>query len=78
MKEEMIYFLSTHLHNFVWRTQDMPRISPNVAEHKLNINPTFKLVKQKPRQFGEDKLKGMRAEIEKLLESKFICEVEYP
>lgn len=43
--QKMIHFLSTHLHNFAWCTQDMPRISPDVAEHKLNINPTFKSIK---------------------------------
>lgn len=41
----------------------MPKIVPTIEEHRLNIDPTYKPVKQKPRHFKEDKLKGMRVEI---------------
>lgn len=33
MREEMILFLSTHLHNFAWNTGDMPEIDPTITEH---------------------------------------------
>lgn len=59
MTKEMINFLSTHLHNLAWNTRNMPGIDPTITEYRLNIDLTYKPVKQKPNQFGEDKLKGM-------------------
>lgn len=53
-------------------------IDTSIAEHRLNINPTCHPVKQKPRQFGEEKLLGMKEEIKKLLKAGFIREIEYP
>lgn len=41
MKEHMVHFLSDHLHNFTWRTEDMRGVSLDITEHKLNIDPTF-------------------------------------
>lgn len=48
VKEEMTRFLSTHLHNFAGCTQDISGISPNIAKRRLNINPKYEPVKQKP------------------------------
>lgn len=56
----------------------MPNIDTSIAEHKLNINSTCHLVKQKLRQFGEEKLQGMKEEVEKLLKASFIRELKYP
>lgn len=56
----------------------MKGIDPSIAEHSLNISPIHKPVKQKPRQFGEDKLREMANKVNKLLMSGFIREVEYP
>lgn len=57
--------------------EDILGIDTSVAEHRLNINPTCHPVKQNPRQFGEEKLLGMKEEIKKLLKVGFIQEIKY-
>jgi hypothetical protein len=49
-----------------------------VAEHKLNIKPSTKPVKQNLRRFDGDKCKAIREEIKKLLTVGFIREVYHP
>ena len=46
--------------------------------HKLNVNPSFKPVKQKRRSFAPKRQKAINEEIGKLLQAKAIREVEYP
>jgi hypothetical protein len=52
--------------------------SEGVAEHKLNIKPSTKPVKQNLRRFDGDKCKAIREEIKKLLTAGFIREVYHP
>lgn len=78
LRSEVIQFLTNHLQNFAWYTEDMPGINTIVVEHFLNINYVCPPIKQKHFQFGEDKQHGMRDEVEKLLKARFIHEVEYP
>ena len=46
--------------------------------HKLNVNPSFKPVKQKRRSFAPERQKAINEEVGKLLQAKAIREVEYP
>lgn len=39
--EELCDFLVNHKDNFAWSMEDMLDLDPSVAEHKLNIDPTF-------------------------------------
>lgn len=39
--EQLKDFLIQHKNNFTWCTSDMLGINSEVAEHKLNIDPTF-------------------------------------
>jgi hypothetical protein len=56
----------------------MKRISREVVEHKLNIKPGSKPVKQRLRRFNNKKCKVIGEEIKKLLSSGFIREVFHP
>jgi hypothetical protein len=56
----------------------MKGIPREVAEHKLNIKPGSKLVKQRLRRFNYDKCKAISEEILKLLSAGFIREVYHP
>jgi hypothetical protein len=56
----------------------MKGIPREVAEHKLNIKPGSKPVKQRLRRFNDDKCKVIGEEILKLLSAGFICEVYHP
>ena len=49
-----------------------------VITHRLNVNPSFKSVKQKKRSFSLERLKAINEEVGKLLHAKAIREVEYP
>jgi hypothetical protein len=53
----------------------MKGIPREVAEHKLNIKPGSKPVKQRLRRFNDDKCKAIGKEILKLLSAGFIREV---
>ena len=55
----------------------MGGINPAVITHKLNINPSFKPVKQKRRSFAPKRQKAINEEVNKLLQAKAIREVEY-
>ena len=43
-KEEIISFLKDNLDLFTWSHEDMPGISANVIQHRLNVDPEKKLV----------------------------------
>nr|AAD20101.1 putative retroelement pol polyprotein [Arabidopsis thaliana] len=57
---------------------DMVGIDPEVACHELNVDPTFKLVKQKRRKLGPERSKAVNDEVDKLLDAGSIVEVKYP
>ena len=56
----------------------MGGIDPTVITHKLNVSPSFKLIKQKRRSFAPERQKAINEEVSKLLQAGAIREVEYP
>ena len=63
---------------FAWAHSDMKGIHSSIVSHKLNVLPTTRPVRQRVRRFHPNKQKIIRDEIDKLLEAKFIREMEYP
>ena len=63
---------------FAWKQEDMGGVDPAMITHKLNVNPSFKPVKQKKRSFAPERQKVINEEVSKLLQAKAIREVEYP
>ncbi|KAM1746787.1 hypothetical protein ACFX11_013386 [Malus domestica] len=55
----------------------MPNIDPEVACHKLYVDPTTKQVIQKRRHFALERVVIIEVEIDKLLEAGFIEEVAH-
>jgi hypothetical protein len=55
----------------------MPGIPREVIEHKLSIDPTFKLIKQKERRYTPESHETIRVEVNKLLEAGFIRPIDY-
>ena len=53
----------------------MTGVPRELIEHSLNVSPTAKLIKQKLRQFTQDKKEAIRVEITRLLAAGFIKEV---
>ena len=56
----------------------MGGVNPEMITHKLNVNPSFKPVKQKRRSFAPERQKAINEEVDKLLQAEAIREVEYP
>ena len=78
IKEEIISFLKDDLDVFTWSHEDMPSISANVIQHRLNVDPEKKLVQQRRRVFAPKWNKAIMDEVNKLLVANFIREVYYP
>ncbi|XP_074344711.1 uncharacterized protein LOC141683811 [Apium graveolens] len=78
LKGRLTTFLQENNDIFSWIAADMPRIDPDLTTHKLNVNPTRKVVKLKKRTYTYDKLEAIKQEVEKLLKAGFIKEVQFP
>ncbi|XP_074348961.1 uncharacterized protein LOC141687804 [Apium graveolens] len=63
---------------FAWIIANIPGIDPNLITHRLNVDPTRKVVKQKKRTYAPDRLEAIKHEVKKLLEAGFIEEVQFP
>ncbi|KAI3701922.1 hypothetical protein L6452_27409 [Arctium lappa] len=63
---------------FTWTHEDMVDIDPEVISHKLNVDPSFKPIKQKHRKFATERNKVINDEVDNLLKIGKIREVKYP
>ena len=61
-----------------WNQEDMGGVEPAVITHRLNVNPSFKPVKQKRMSFAPKRQKAINEAFGKLIQEKAIREVEYP
>ncbi|KAL0405653.1 UNVERIFIED_CONTAM: hypothetical protein Slati_3879200 [Sesamum latifolium] len=77
-KEEIISCLRCNADIFTWAPQDLEGIDPKVITHHLNIDPGVKPVKQKKRHFGPEKDKVIQAEVDKLMATGHIEEIQFP
>ena len=78
LKSPLTHFLKQNKDVFEWKQVDMGGIDPTVITHRLNVNPSFKPVKQKRRSFVPERQKAINEEVGKLLQAGAIREVEYP
>ena len=78
LKSLLTQFLRQNRDVFAWKQADMGGIDPTVITHRLNTNPSFKPVKQKRRSFSPERQKAINEEVDKLLQTGAIREVEYP
>ena len=78
LKNLLIHFLRQNKDFFAWKQADMRGIDPTVITHRLNVNPSFKPIKQKRRSFAAERQKAINEEVSKLLQAGAIREVEYP
>ncbi|KAJ9539548.1 hypothetical protein OSB04_032281 [Centaurea solstitialis] len=78
IKNTIISFLKEHSDCFAWSHEDMVGIDPSIISHKLNVDPTFKPIKQKRRKFAPERNKVINDEVDNLLKTGKIREVKYP
>ena len=77
IRSSLICFLKQNMEVFTWKQEDMGGVDQAVITHKLNVNPSFKSVKQKRRSFTPERQKAINEEVGKLLQTQAIIEVEY-
>ncbi|XP_027166642.1 uncharacterized protein LOC113766677 [Coffea eugenioides] len=63
---------------FAWSADDMPGVPPELAVHKLHVDPSIRPVKQKKRNFAPERNEVVKEEVGKLLEAKIVKEIYYP
>ena len=78
IKSPFIRFLTQNMEVSAWKQEDMGGIDPVVITHRLNVSPSFKLIKQKRRSFAPKRQKVINEVVGKLLQANAIKEVEYP
>ena len=52
LRDQLVDFFKEHRDLFAWSHEDMPDIYSSVIVHRLNVDPTHKLVIQKRRRFN--------------------------
>jgi hypothetical protein len=62
---------------FAWSANEFCGVARSVIEHALNVDPSSRLRKQKLRKMFEDKAKGAKAKVKRLLSAGIIREVTY-
>ena len=77
MKGEIVKFLKENLDVFAWNHEDMPGISKNIIQHRLNVNLERKPIQQRRRVFTFERNRSIMDELDKLLAANFIREVYY-
>ncbi|GAA0140804.1 hypothetical protein LIER_02091 [Lithospermum erythrorhizon] len=56
----------------------MPGVDPEISLHKLHLDFSYKPVKQKNRNFSEEKNLAIREEVEELMKDRAIRELQFP
>lgn len=78
IRSQLEDFLIAQSNVFAWSHEHMPRVDPEVIGHRLSVDLSHKLVRQKRRSFNLKKYKAIKDEVEKLLKTGFIGECYYP
>ena len=76
--QELAGFLRRNKYVFTWSHKDMTGVIPTVAQHCLNIDPTFSHVRQKQRRFAPEQNRIISEEVDRLLGVGAIEPCQYP
>jgi hypothetical protein len=77
-EKTLLRFLFNNKDVFAWTANDPWGVNRDVIEHSLNVDPSFRPKKQRLRKMSDDKAKGARNEVKRLLIAGVIREVTYP
>jgi len=77
IKEAITSLLRQYQDVFAFEPSEMLKIAAEVMQHKLNVDPSHKLVIQKRRHLGAERSSAAVAEVKKLLGAGFIRECHY-
>ena len=77
-KVEMLLVLIQNVDVFAWTPYEVPRVDPEFIVHKLNMDPSFPLKKQKPRRSAKEHIEVVKSEVQRLKEAGAIREIFFP
>ena len=60
---------------FAWNPYEVPDVDPEFIVHKLNVDPSFPLKKQKPRRASKEHVDAVNLEVQRLKEAGVIKEI---
>ncbi|XP_024016338.1 uncharacterized protein LOC112089815 [Eutrema salsugineum] len=78
LRSKLLSLLKENINTFAWTAEDIPGISIDVTCHELNVDPTFKPIKQKRRKLGPERAKAVNDKVERLLKVGSIADAKYP
>ena len=78
VREALISLLRQYEDVFAFEPLEMPGITPDIMQHRLNVDPSHKPVIQKRRHLGAERSAAAVVEVKKLLDAGFIRECHYP
>jgi hypothetical protein len=76
-EERLLSCLNNNKDVFASSTLDLVGVSHTIIEHSLGIDPTVHPKKQKLRKMSDEKTEAAKAEVDRLLEAKFIELIAY-
>jgi hypothetical protein len=74
---ELLSFLDKNNDVFAWITSDLMGVSRDIIEQKLQVNPSTRPRKQRLRKMSDEKVAAAKANVQRLLDTRFIREVHY-
>ncbi|CAA0843034.1 Uncharacterized mitochondrial protein AtMg00860, partial [Striga hermonthica] len=78
LRGQLVELLREFRDIFAFPPEELTGIDPEVMEHKLNVDPLKKTVKQRLRHHGAEIDKAIEVEVDKLLKAKHIKEIQFP
>jgi hypothetical protein len=63
---------------FTWKTSNLTRVSRDIVEHKLQVNPSARPRKQKLHKMSDKNVIAVKVKAQRLLDARFISDVHYP
>jgi hypothetical protein len=62
-EKTLLRFLFNNKDVFAWTTNDLCGVNRDIIEHSLNVDPSFRPIKQRHRKMSDDKAEGARNEV---------------
>ncbi|CAA0836871.1 Unknown protein, partial [Striga hermonthica] len=78
LRNQLITLLKEFRDVFAFTPEELTGIDPAIMEHKLNVDPLRKPVKQRLRCHGEEIDKAIEVEVDKLLRAGHVKEIQFP
>ena len=76
--DELVVLLTDYQDVFAWSYQGLPRLNPDIVQHRLPLNPGCSPVKQKLRRMKPEMSLKIKEEVRKQFDDGFLAVTRYP